>query len=159
MQQIGDLQGALDRLGQAEQQRVRKVDDVEAGLRHEPVEQLADFLALEAALAAQHRHRQLAEIPGIDLDLTARRQPQRPVGVPETIQQARRVPEERGVLLQEDADAAEEDVAAADVALVRPRGRVDGREQHVVAAREQLRRQRVVAQAAPAVHRARAARE
>ena len=44
------------------------------------------------------------------------------------------------------------DAIVADVALVGPRRRVDRRQHDVVAAREQLRGQRVVAQAAPAVH-------
>ena len=82
---------------------------------------------------------------------------------------ARRVPqpvEQRGVcrnsgdvLLQVDADAAEEHAAAADVRLVGQRRRVDGQQRDVVAARHQLGGQRVVAQAAAAVHRRRAGGE
>ncbi len=58
----------------------------------------------------------------------------------------------RGVLLQVDADAAEEHVVLADVRLVGARRRVDRHQRDVVPAREQLGRQRVVAQAAAAIH-------
>ena len=60
---------------------------------------------------------------------------------------------------EEHADPAEEDVAVADVRLVRPGGGVDGQQRDVVAAGHQLRGYGVVAQAGPAVHPARARRQ
>ena len=51
------------------------------------------------------------------------------------------------------------DVALADVALVGARRRVDRHQDDVVTAGEQLGRQRVVAQAAAAIHRPRSARK
>ena len=45
-------QRAAERRGQPDQQRVRQVDDVEAPVRRQPLEQLVDLLALEAVLPA-----------------------------------------------------------------------------------------------------------
>ena len=56
------------------------------------------------------------------------------------------------VLVQVDADAAEEHAARADVALVGPRRRIERQERHGVAAGDELRRKRVVAEAASAIH-------
>src|SRR4030095_11084375 len=106
----------------------------------------------ESFLPPQHRHRQLAKAFGVDLDLALRCHPDDPFGIPAPIEQAWRVPEDRGVLLQEDAYSAEEHVTAADVALVGARRCVDRRENDVVPAREELRRERVVAEAAAAIH-------
>ena len=153
------LQLAAQRRGEAEQQRVRQVDDVEARLAAQPLQQLGDFLGLESALAAQHRDGHLAEAAGVDLDLPLRRQPDHPGRIPQPIEHAWRVPEQRHLLLQEDADAAEEHLRAADVAFVGAGRRVDRRQDDVVAAGEQRRGERVVAQAAAAVHLAGAARE
>jgi hypothetical protein len=150
---------AAQRGCQADQQRVGQVDDIERALGGQPVEHLADFLALEALVSAQHRHGQLAEALRIDFDLTLRGHADQPVRVPQPIEQARRMPENRRVLLQVDADAVEEHVARADVPLVGPGRRVDRREDYVVAAREELRGKRIVAQAAAAVHAAGAAGE
>src|SRR4030095_13616572 len=71
---------------------------------------------------------------------------------PQPVEQARRVAEERRVLFEVDADAAEEDAPAADVRLVGQGRRVERAQQDVMAARQKLRRQRVIAQATPAVH-------
>ena len=102
-EQILALQRAADRHAkrtahrrrQADQQRVRQVDDVEGALGGQPVEHLADLLALEALLPPQHRHRQLAKALGIDLDLALRRHADDPVGIPEPIEQSWRVAEDR----------------------------------------------------------------
>ena len=64
----------------------------------------------------------------------------------------RHPPEQREPLLQVDADAAEQHLGLADVPLVGQRRRVERQQRHVVAAREQLDGQRVVAQAAAAIH-------
>jgi hypothetical protein len=50
------------------------------------------------------------------------------------------------------ADAPHQHVVAADVRFVGQGGRVDGLQHHVVPARQQLGRERVVTQAAAAVH-------
>ena len=63
-----------------------------------------------------------------------------------------RLAEERDVLLQVDADAAEQHLLAADVGLVGIGRRVERQQRHVVAAAQQLDRQRVVARAGAAVH-------
>ncbi len=153
------LQLAAKRRREAEQQRVRQVDDVEARLAAQPPEQLGDLLGLESALAAQHGDGHLAKALRIDLDLPLRRQPDHPGRVPQPIEDAWRMAEQRHLLLEEDADAAEEHLGAADVAFVGAGRRVDRRQQHVVAAGEQRRGERVVAQAAAAVHLAGAAGE
>ena len=146
------LQRPLERFGQPDEQRVGQVDHVEPRLGRQPVEQLGNLLALEALVAAEHRHRHLAEALRIHLDLTLRRELDDPFGIPQAIEHAGRVPEEGRVLLEEDADAAEHDVVLADVAFVGPRRSVHGRQHDVVPARDERRRERVVAQAAPAVH-------
>ena len=153
------LQRPLERFGEPEQQRVGQVDDVEPRLGLQPVEQLRNLLALEALVAAQHRDGHLAEALRIDLDLTLRRELDDPFGVPQAIEHARRVPEDGRVLLEEHADAAEHDVMLADVALVGPRRRIHRRQHDVVPAGHERRRERVVAQAAPAVHLSGAAGE
>src|SRR5687768_14099934 len=56
------------------------------------------------------------------------------------------------MLLQVDADAAEQHAIATDVRLVGRCRRVDRHERHVVAARDQLTRERVVAGTAAAEH-------
>ena len=73
-------------------------------------------------------------------------------GIPEAVEKPRGLPEKRGVLLEVDADPAEQDTSATHVRLVGARRRVDGHERDVVAARNQLRRQRIVADATAAVH-------
>ncbi len=150
---------ALQRLGQTEQQRIRQVDDVELLFPDEPLEELADFLRLEPVLAAQHRDGHLAQALRIHLDLTLRREPDDPRRVPQAIEHPRRPSEERHLLLEKDADPAEEHLRLAHVPLVGAGRRVHRRQDDVVAAREQGGGQGVVPQAAPAVHLAGAARE
>ena len=130
------LQRALQRLGQPEQQRVRKVDDVELRLRPQPLEQLVDFLA------PGNRARRSASRPSCSPRLFGSTLIWRFVASlsaqdesHSSIEKARRVPEQRRVLLEEHADAAEEDVLAADVLLVGAGRRVDRRQHDVVAAR------------------------
>ena len=120
---------------------------------------LSISLAWKPALALEHRDGHLAEAFRVDLDLAPGRELQRPGRVPELVEKARRMPEERRVLLEKHADPAEEHLLAADVRLVGLGRRVDRRQHDVVAAPEQLGRERVVAQAAAAVHAAGAARE
>ena len=89
------------------------------GSSRDPLEQLVELLAQHAAVALEHRDRQVAEQLRIGRDatgsanalITARR-------VPQPIEEARRPAEEREVLLQVDADAAEQHAVAADVRLV-----------------------------------------
>ena len=70
------------------------------------------------------------------------------------IEQSWSVPEDRCVLLEEDADPAKEHVTAADVTFVGAGRCVDRRENDVVPTREELRREGVVAETAAAVHAA-----
>src|SRR5580704_15718345 len=56
------------------------------------------------------------------------------------------------MLLEIDADAAEEHAIEADVVLVGRRRRVEREERDLMAAREQLDRQGVVAEATSAIH-------
>src|SRR4051812_26107475 len=63
------------------------------------------------------------------------------------------------MLLEINADAAEEDVAAADISFVGARGRINGRQEDVVSPRQEPRRERVVTQATAAIHRSGAAGE
>ena len=139
--------------GHRDQQRVRDVDDVRRRLPLQPLDQLVELLLLMAVFALEHRDRHLAQHPRVGLH--------RPAGeglddrrrVPQPVEQPRRVAQKRDVLVEVDADAAEQHrVAAADVGLVGQRGRVDGHQRDVVPPAQQLRRQRVVAQARAAVH-------
>ncbi len=152
VQTIGALSLSLQRPRQADQQRERQIHDVEPRLRFEPAQHLEDLFALEAGQASQHRHRHLAEHRRIDFDLPFRRHPEHGVRIPQPIEKRRRVPEQRDVLLEVDADTAEQHARRADIFLIRRRRRVDRREQDVVAAGEQRRGQRVVAQATAAIH-------
>jgi hypothetical protein len=63
--------------------------------------------------------------------------------------------EDRQLVFEVHTDAAEKHAAPADVRLVGPRWRVQRHQDDVVTAAHELRRQRVVAQATAAVHRAR----
>src|SRR4026207_1763566 len=56
------------------------------------------------------------------------------------------------MLLEIDADTAEQHVAPADIGVVGEGWRVDGDQRRVVPASHQLDRQRVVAQTAAAIH-------
>ena len=67
----------------------------------------------------EHRHRQVAEHLRIGRDRSAREAPITARRVPQPIEETRRLPEERHVLLQVDADAAEQHAVPADVGLVR----------------------------------------
>ena len=140
------------------QHRVRDVDDVGAGLVAQPVDELVELLALVPVRALEHRHRQPAELPGVGLH-AARDEPQQPRRLPEPVEQPRGPAEQGDVLLQVDADAAEEDALLADVLLVGPGRRVEGQEGDLVPAAGEGRRQCVVADAASAVHAARPGRD
>ncbi len=165
--QVLSLQRAADRraelaaqgLRQPEQERVRQVDHVERRLPAQPVEELPDLLRLESSLPPQHRDGHLAEALRIDLDLPLRGQADHPRSIPDAIEHARGTPEQGHLLFEKHADPAEEHLRLAHIAFVGPGGRVDRRQHDVVAAGEEGRGQRVVAQAAAAVHRPGAAGE
>ena len=148
----GQAQRSLERRGEGDEQRVGQDGEVETRQAGKPMDELLDLLALEAVVSLQHRHRQRSELRGIGGDRAGRGRADDGGGVPETIDQPRRLAKERHVLLEVDADAPEEHALAAHVALVGPRGGVEGNEQPRPPAGLELRRQRVVAQAAPAVH-------
>ena len=112
-------QGADERRGEAEQQRVGQHDEVERRLPADPLHELHDLLALEAVLAPQHRHRHRAQEARIDAGHGSsghRAQDRR--SVPHPVEDGRGVPEQRHVLLQVDADPAEEHAVVAHVGLV-----------------------------------------
>jgi hypothetical protein len=156
----GCLQLAPQRLGEPEQQRIREVDDVERLLSSQPFEQLLDLLSpgtpagplsMETVISPR-----LFASTLIDRLVASFK---RPRGVPQLVDKPRRVTEQGRVLLEENADPAEEDLLAADVLLVGLRRRVHGRQHDVVAAAQQLGGERVVPQAAAAIHGAGAAGE
>jgi hypothetical protein len=148
----GPAQAAAERAGQADEQRVGQHHDVVGRLRLQEVQELQDLLALEAVLALQHRDRQLAQHLRVDRDGAAGQGANDRGRVPDPVEHPRGLPEERHVLLQVHADAAEEHAVVADVGLVGDGGRVDRQQRYVVPAGDHLRGQRVVAEAAPAVH-------
>ena len=73
---------------------------------------LAISLRLKPPFPPQHRDRHLAEALRIHLDLALRRQPDDPRRIPQPIEDARRMAEQRHLLLEEHADAAEEHLAS-----------------------------------------------
>src|SRR2546423_584664 len=77
---------------------------------------------------------------------------ERPLRVPQPVQQPGRVAKEVRVLLEIHADAAEQYLVPADVRLVGESRRVNGQEDDVVPLTLDLRRQRVVADTAAAIH-------
>ena len=152
----GPAQRALERRGHADEQRVRQDDEVEGRQAVEVAEELAELLGLEALLALEGRDGERPELVGVHREAAPGGRLDDRGRVPEAVEDGRGLAEERHVLLEVDADPPEEDVPVADVRLVGEGGRVDGEEQHVVLAGEELRGERVVAQAAAAVHPARA---
>src|SRR5262245_25294074 len=65
--------GLLDRAGQPDQHRILHIYNIWRRLGFQPIHQLADLLALIAALAFEDRDRQFAERIGIDRDRPLRR--------------------------------------------------------------------------------------
>jgi hypothetical protein len=165
--QIFALQGAGDRPfqrvsqrpRQADEERVRQIHDVGNRFVGNPLEQLVEFFPQHAAIALQHRHRQIAEEPGVGGQRPARERADDGRRVQKAIDESRRTPEERKALLKIDADAAEEHAIAARIRFVRIGRRVERQECHLVAARQQLDGQCVVARAAAAIHAGRACRD
>src|SRR5688500_3648643 len=72
--------------------------------------------------------------------------------IPNAIQPLRRVAKQRHVLLEVNADAAEEDFFLADIFLVSKGWGVNGEQGYIVATRDQFGGQRVIAQTTAAVH-------
>ena len=113
---------------------------------------LSNSFAKDAVGALEHRDREVAEQPRIGRD--------RPIGERlmtrgESSSRSRN----RGILrksgellLEVDADAAKQHLGPAHVRLVGQQRGVEGQQRHVVAARDQLGGQRVVAKAAAAIH-------
>ena len=146
------MQIVAQRSGEADEQRVRQIDDVGNRFVGEPVEQLVELLAQHAAIAFEHRDSHIAEQLRIGGNGPACERADDARRVPDPIEKPRRPAEERHVLLQVDADAAEQHALAADVGLVGIRWCVQRQERDVVAARQKLHRQRVVPRAAAAIH-------
>ena len=147
-------EGTAKRRGQRNQKRVGNVDHVGFRLVGDPRQQLLDLLSLMPVLTAKGRDGQRPSSPGstaidplVKALITAWR-------VPQPIQGPGRVTEQGNVLLEKHADAAEEHAfLAADVGLVGQGRSVEGQQRDIVSPPDQLRRQRVVAKAAAAIHR------
>ena len=75
------LQRPPERTREAHEQRIRQLNDVGRRLADQPLEQLVEFLPLEAGLAFEHRDRQLAKRSRIGRDRSGRRGPQQPRSV------------------------------------------------------------------------------
>ena len=156
------LQGAADRAAdrllergrQRDQHGIGDVDHVRLRLRAQPVNELVELLPLMAVPALQNRYGQLAQLLRLRLHTALRDRAQQPRRLPQAVEQPGRAAKEAGVLLQVDADAAEEDPVLADAGLVGARGRVERHEEHIVPELSQGLREGVVADAASAVHAA-----
>ncbi len=155
VQRIGSAHGAPDGGGEGDEHRVREHDHVEPRLLLQPVHQLAHFLRLEAVLAAQRGDGQLAQKSRVHRGRATGEGPDDGGRVPDLVEDPGGAPQQGDVLLQVDADPAEQHLVAADVGLVGEGRGVDGQQGHVVPARHHLGGERVVAHARPAVHAAR----
>ena len=143
---------AHERRRERDEQGRRQHHDVEGRLLFQVAQQLLELLGLVARFAPQHRDRHVAQELGVDRDAAAGRRADHRRRVPDEVEDRRRLAEEREVLLEVDADPGEENVRVGDVLLVDARRSVDRQQHHVVAARHELRGERVVAQARAAVH-------
>jgi hypothetical protein len=141
-----------DHSREAEHHRIRQVHHVRLHFADQPVDELLEFLALVARFAAEHRDGHVAQFRRIDAAAAARRQAQESGVVEPAVEPPRRVAKQRNLLLQVGVDAAEEHAPLADVAFVGADGRVDRREDDVLAQLQQRGRQRVVVQTTAAVH-------
>ena len=146
------MQRAPERRRHRDEQRVRQVDDIGDRLVPGPVHELVELLAQLAAFPLQHGDRHLAEEPGIGGDAAAGERVDDPRRIPQPIEDARQPADDGRVLLQVHADAAEQHVPAADVLVIGQRRRVDRDQGHVVTPRHQLDGQRIVPEAAAAIH-------
>ncbi len=114
----GAADGFADGLGEADQQRIRQRHDVGRRLAAQPGRQFMDLFALAPVFAAQHGDGHFAQQVGIHRNRAARGELQGPLGIPEAVEQPRRVAEKAGVLFEIDADASEEDLVRGHVGLV-----------------------------------------
>ena len=159
-EQVLALQRAADRaahsfsdgLREADQQRIRQRHDIGRRLAAQPGRELVDLLALAPVFTAQHGNRHLSEQARVHRNRPARCQLQRPLGIPQFVDDPRRFAEQPRMLLQIHADASEEDLVRSHVGLVGERRGVDRKQDDVVPLALQLGGQRVVADAASAVH-------
>ena len=94
-------------------------------LRAQPVHELVELLPLAAVPALEHRDGELPQLLGLRLHAALRDRPQQPRRLPQAIDQPGRAAEEPRVLLQVNADPAEEDPVLADARLVGARRRVE----------------------------------
>jgi hypothetical protein len=146
------LQRLPQRLRQADEQRVGEIDDVRQRLLVQPLQQLVELLPENALTPFEHRNHQVAEELRIGRERAARERPDDTRGIPPSVHEARRIPEQREVLLKVNADAAKQHTIPADVGFVGGRRRVERQERHLVATGQELDGQCVIARAAPAVH-------
>ena len=157
---VFSLQRAADRLtqclpqrsSQPDQQRVGQVDHVGHRFVSDPLQQLFEFPAKDAAVSFQHRDRQLAEHPRIGRERSAGERVDHPWRVPQPVEETRRLPKDRKVLLEVDADPAKQHALAADVGFVGVGRRIQREQGDLMATRQQLHGQRVVTRATAAIH-------
>ena len=148
----GPLQRLAQRPRQADEERVRKVHDVGHRLAGDPLEKLRELLPEHAAVPFEHRDHEIAEQLRIGGQRSAGERVDDGRRIPQSIQEPRRLPEQRQVLLQVDADSTEEHPIAAHVGLVGCRRRVKRNQGHVVTALKQFDGQPVIAGTTPAIH-------
>src|ERR1044071_7183979 len=103
-------------------------------------------------LALEHRHGELAQHLRRRGDGALGRGFQGEHRVPKLVCESGHGTEQRKLLLQINADATEENFVYAYVRLIGQRRRVERKQNYVVALRDQLRRESVVAQTTAAVH-------
>ncbi len=110
------------------QQHGREMDHVGVDLVVEPAEQLFQFLALPAFLAAEHRDGQCAGVFRPGAGAAAARPAEQGRAVQQAVQPPGRVAEQSPTLLQMDVDAAEGDAILGDALLIGPQRRVERRQ-------------------------------
>ena len=126
VQTTGALSVVAKRPGQADEQRKRQADRVEPRLRPAATAASSSLPCAGArAGPCSIDTVMLAERVRIDLDLSLRGQLQHRIRVPDPVEERRRVAEQRQVLFEKHAHAAEEHVRRADILLVGRRRRVD----------------------------------
>src|ERR1041385_328331 len=98
------VQGLFDWTSEAEQQRVRKIDDVGRRFIFDPVDKLVDLFALKSALTFQDGDGHLAERFRIRRERSSRREVQCSLRIPKPIEPARCFAKQRNVLFEVSTD-------------------------------------------------------
>ena len=136
-----------------EEHRVGDVDDIGLEVCRQPGDELLELLGLRPLLSLEDRQRQGPELAGVGRAGKTLRDPgQKPRPVEDPVKRPRRVTKESALLLQVDVEGAVENPRAADALLVGSHRRVGRQQRHLVAQLSEGRRQRVVVDAATAIH-------